>query len=175
MKTCAIRTRFAALAMILGVVGFCLPAAGQHHHKKEAREKIEELEQQWRQAQLADDIPAMDKLLSEDFLGITSSGQVVTKAQQLDRMKTRSLMITKLEMSDLKIKLIGQIAVVTSLANIEGTNDGKPLVGSFRYTRVYQKLPSGTWKITNFEATRIPRSGHVHQADGQGPPAPGNK
>jgi len=120
------------------------------------REQIESLEHQWRQAQLDDDIPTMDKLLSDDFLGTTANGQVVTKAQQLDRMKRRAIALTKLDVSDVKIKLIGQVAIVNSLAQISGTMDDQPIVGGFRYTRVYQRLPNGSWKITSFSATRVP-------------------
>lgn len=138
-------------------------AAPAHHpskeHKKERREEIEGLEQQWRQAQLKADIPAMDKLLADDFLGTTASGQVVTKAQQLDRMRNRAVVINRFDLTDIKVKLIGQVAIVNSLAEIEGTADGSPLNGSFRYTRIYQRLPSGSWKITSFSATRIPHSG----------------
>lgn len=125
-------------------------------HKRVAHEQIESLEKQWQQAQLAADPQAMDKLLSDDYLGITATGEVVTKAQQLDHMRARKLLVTSLQTSDLKIKLIGQIAIVTSLAHVDGTSDGEPLHGEFRYTRVYQRLPNGSWKITNFEATRIP-------------------
>ena len=53
------------------------------------------------------------------------------------------------------MKLIGTTAIVTSLAEVEGTNDGMPMHGTYRYTRVYSRLPSGTWQITNFEATRV--------------------
>jgi ketosteroid isomerase-like protein len=127
-------------------------------HKRAAHTQIEALETQWQQAQLAGDAPAMDKLLSDDYLGITATGEVVTKAQQLDHMRARKLTVTNLVTSDLKIKLIGQIAIVTSRAQLDGTSDGDPLHGEFRYTRVYQRLPNGVWKITNFEATRIPRS-----------------
>jgi ketosteroid isomerase-like protein len=129
-------------------------------HKHLEREQIVTLENQWRRAQLSNDVPAMDKLLSDDYLGINSNGDVVTKNQQLDHMRNRQLVIQKLDISDLKIKLIGPIAIVTSLAGVEGTLDGTPLSGSFRYTRVYQRLPGGGWKITNFEVTHIPRSKH---------------
>ena len=57
----------------------------------------------------------------------------------------------------MKVKLLGQVAIVTSLAEVQGQNEGLPLNGRFRYTRVYQRLPSGAWKITNFELTRVPK------------------
>jgi len=129
----------------------------QHHpnNKHTAHNEIVALEHQWRTAQLADDVVAMDKLLSDDYLGITSNGDVLTKAQQLDRMRTRAISITSLDFSDLNIKLRGQVAIVTSLAHVLGLSDNHPLDGSYRYTRIYQHLPSGGWQITNFEITRI--------------------
>ncbi len=128
------------------------------------------MERQWREAQLSDNIPEMDHLLSEDFLGITAAGQVVTKAQQLDRMRTRTLDITQLDISDTTIKISGRLAVVTSLAHLDGTSDGHPLRGYFRYTRVYQRAVGDGWKITNFEATRVPSGNHAY---GAGPKPPG--
>lgn len=124
-----------------------------HEHKHLEREQIMALENQWRQAAIAGDVATMDKLLSEDYLGITASGEVLTKTQQLDHMRDRKLVLTKIDISQVKIKLIRNIAIVTSLANVEGSSDDEPLHGLFRYTRVYQRLPNGSWKITSFEIT----------------------
>ena len=130
------------------------------HAKHMARDEVIALENQWVKAQLQGDVPAMDKLLSPDFLGITAFGEVVTKAQQLERMRSRAVSIRSLEISDVRVKLLGQHAAsVTSLATLDGSSDGHPMTGSFRYTHVYQRLPGGMWTITNFEATRIPGSG----------------
>lgn len=156
---------------------FCGLVAGAgaqgHEGKRIERVEILRLEEKWRAAQLAEDVPAMDKLLSDEFLGITASGQVVTKLQQLDRMRTRSLDIRQLDISDTKVKISGNVAVVTSLAQITGTADGEPLRGSFRYTRVYQRVPGDGWKITNFEATHVGRQAPngVPRASSGGPGA----
>lgn len=64
-------------------------------------------------------------------------------------------MITKIDLSDRKVKLVGSIAIVTSQAEVEGTNESEAMHGLYRYTRIYQRLPNGEWKITSFEATRI--------------------
>ena len=123
--------------------------------KEEYKHQVEHLEETWRTAQLNGDVATMDKLLSDDYVGITMAGQVVTKVQQLDRMRNRQLVLTKIVLDDVKVKLIGTTAIVTSLADVDGTNDGESMHGTYRYTRVYSRLPSGTWKITNFEATRV--------------------
>jgi ketosteroid isomerase-like protein len=132
-------------------------AKGPHPKRNDQyKHEVEQLEEAWRIAQLNGDVEAMDRLLSDDYVGITMTGQVVTKTQQLDRMRNRTLVLTKIVLDDPKVKLIGTTAaVVTSLAEVEGTSEGTPMHGKFRYTRVYSRLPSGTWKITNFEVTRV--------------------
>jgi ketosteroid isomerase-like protein len=175
MNQSVIRGRLQPVAAVVAatlLLGLPVRAMGppRHHNRKQAHTQIEALEQQWRMAVLNNDVAGMDKLLSDDYLGITASGELVTKAQWLERMRTRNFMLTRLDASDVKIKLKGTIAIVTSFAQVEGTSDGKPLTGSFRYTRVYQRLPSGAWNITSFEATHIPRSGG-HQRAGDDPGA----
>jgi len=131
-------------------------AAGAYAQKKhDAKRQVEALEEQWRLAQLTGDAATMDKMLSDDYIGISMSGQVSTKAQQLDRVRARKVTISKVELSDMKVKMVGAIAIVTSKAEVEGTNETGPVRGTFRYTRVYQRVPTG-WKITSFEATKIP-------------------
>jgi ketosteroid isomerase-like protein len=151
-------SRTGCLALLLALAGPCAALAQRGHHpphgKRAERQEIETLEDQWRTAQLSDDTAAMEKLLADDYLGVTANGNVLTKAQQLDRMRERQIALTRLELSDTKVKLSGSIAVVTSMAQLDGTADGAPLRGSFRYTQVYQRN-AGTWRITSFEATRL--------------------
>lgn len=123
--------------------------------KRDIRRQIERLEAQWREAQLAGDVATMDKMLSDDYVGITMAGNVVTKVQQLNRIRSRNFVITRLDMEESKIKFVGRVAIATVRAKVEGINDAKPVNGQYRYTRVYEHLPSGAWKITHFEATRI--------------------
>jgi ketosteroid isomerase-like protein len=149
---------------LLAVTALSLPtrADGPHPRRKdEYKHQVEKLEEVWRTAQLNGDVDAMDKLLSDDYVGITMSGQVVTKMQQLDRMRKRSMVLTKMEFQDVKVKVVGSTAIVTSLAEVEGTNDTAPMHGTFRATRVYSRSASGSWKIMNYEATRVglPSSG----------------
>lgn len=106
-------------------------------------------------AQLAGDVATMDKMLSEDFIGITMSGQVVTKAQQLNRIRSRGFVVSRLDLEDIKVKRLGEVAIATVRARVEGTNEKKQVDGQYRYTRIYQHLPSGAWKITHFEVTHI--------------------
>lgn len=127
----------------------------KHHKKHDARKQVEALEEKWRAAQLAGDVATMEHMLADDFIGISMSGQVNTKAQQLDRIRNHQLVITKVDLDDMKVKLLDSVAIVTSRAEVEGTSEGTAMKGTYRYTRVYRQLPSGEWKITSFEATQM--------------------
>ena len=138
-------------------------APGHKHQHGQWKQQIEALEQQWRSAMLTNDLQQLDKLLSDDYVGISLFGQISTKSMQMDRLRSSKLSITRLDLSDVKVKLLGRVAIVTSLADVAGTSDGNPIAGRFRYTRVYQRVSSGAWKITNFEATRL--TGHDRKQD----------
>jgi ketosteroid isomerase-like protein len=166
MRFCGrpIRSSMVASALLLAAFGTGFAdsvayADKQLHEKKhDAKRQVEQLEEQWRTAQLTGDVATMDRMLSEDYIGISMTGQVNTKIQQLDRVRDRKFSLTRFDLGEMQIKLVGAVAIVTSRAEVEGTNDGMPVKGTFRYTRVYQRLPSGVWKITSFEATRVPTS-----------------
>ena len=146
-------------AVVMALLPLSRAIAAVHH--RDAKLEIMDLEQQWRIATLNADVSLMDELLSDDFVGISWTGQVNNKMSQLDRLRASHIKITRMEISDLKIRIVGPVAIVTSSAQLSGTNDGIPIDGTFRYTRVYQQL-AGAWKITNFEATRVPNGGHSH-------------
>ena len=153
------------------------PAQGVHPRRNDQfKHQVEQLEQVWRAAELNADVAAMNKLLSDDFVGITMTGQVVTKAQQLERLRRRTMVLNKLDLKDVHVKLIGMTAIVTSLAEVEGSNEGAPMHGTFRYTRVYSRQPTGTWQITNFEATRVgPPPPPTENGRGLGPGGPNSQ
>ena len=154
-----LRTALLLAVAVLGVVAVAHAQHGHKEHKRDYKREIELVEQQWRTAQLAGDVVTMDKLLAEDYFGISNNGQLNNKTQQLERLQKRMLVLTKIDVSDIKIKVLGRVGIVTSLAQLEGTNDGHPLQGLFRYTRIYKRYPDGSWKITNFEVTRVPNKG----------------
>ena len=157
----AARTRVTPLTLVSVLLLLALvaaPAAMASHHaenKHDYKHEIELLEEQWRKAQIAGDVPALDRFMSEDYVGISMSGQVNTKAQQLSRVRDRSFVLTRIDLEDTKVKLLGQVAIVTGKASVEGTSEGISMNGKYRYTRIYQRDPAGGWKVTNFEATRI--------------------
>lgn len=123
-------------------------------HRDNAHKEIEGLELDWRQAQLTNNISEVERLLADDYLGISANGTLETKADELTRRRSGSMHITQLELSDIKVRIYGDTAVVTSKAELTGKNGDRDIGGRYRYTRVYSNK-DGQWRIVSFEASRI--------------------
>lgn len=155
--SCTIAVRRVIAAFVLLAVcqaSWALP----HHENKAIHKQVEALEQEWRQALLTNNVSEMDHLLADDYVGISSNGNIETKAQALAQRRAGTVRISKLDISDVHVRVYGDTAVVTSLANLVGTNGASDISGEYRYTRVYNRR-LGQWKIVSFEASRI------HDAD----------
>lgn len=157
MSRLSFRLRAVLLIVFAGAVVW--PACGfpaKNGHKHDIRAEVEAIDAQWRTAELNNDPVALEKLLSDDYIGVTAAGRVLTKEQQLDRVRSRQTKFERMDISDVKIRLAGQnVAVITSLTELDGEMEGHPVHGQFRSIRVFQRGPNGTWHITNFEATPL--------------------
>ena len=144
---------YAFVALI--VLASCHPAwALPHRDKGEIHKEIETLEERWRQATVNNNIGEMNRLLADDYVGITSNGTVENKQQALAQRSAGTIRVTRLDITDTKVRVYGDTAVVTSQAQLEGTNGTSDIGGQYRYTRVYNRR-LGQWKIVSFEASRM--------------------
>ncbi len=137
------------------VLASCHPAwALPHREKGEIHKEIEALEEQWRQATVNNNIGEMNRLLADDYVGITSNGTVENKQQALAQRSAGTIRITKLDITDTHVRVYGDTAVVTSQAELVGSNGTSDISGQYRYTRVYARR-LGQWRIVSFEASRM--------------------
>jgi len=132
-----------------------MPRAERH----ESRQEILQLEKQWRDAVIQHNVPSLDSLLADDYIGITPNGTLESKEQTLQNMKNGAVHLTSIDASDRKVRFYGRTAVVTSKAEVTGDLEGGKATGNYRYTRVYVRDPKGDWKIVSFEASRIREPG----------------
>lgn len=113
------------------------------------------MEESWRSAVLSSNIISMDSLLADDYTAITANGTLQTKQEWLAGLRSGRVHFTVLDVSDRKVRFYGNTAVVTSRAQVQGTDSDGAAFGSFRYTRVYVRNSQGKWQIVSFEASRI--------------------
>jgi hypothetical protein len=124
----------------LAVPGTQVPR-GQRH---EFRHEIDQAEDAWRAAMLKGNSAALDALLA-----------IQTKEQALSNLRSGAFQLSALNISDRKVRIYGNTAVVTSVAELTGSRKDQEVTGRYRYTRVYVRNSQGQWKIVSFEASRI--------------------
>lgn len=128
-----------------------MPRAERH----EKRHEIDQLEEAWRNAVLRRDADTMNSLLSDDYIGITPMGTLLSKEQTLSNLRTGGMHLTAIGISDRKVRFYGTTAVVTCSAQVIGATTDGVRSGGYRYTHVWVKDGHGAWKIVSFEASRI--------------------
>jgi len=148
-----------AAVLLLALCATALNAGMPRGQRHESRHEIDQLEELWRNAVLKTDFAAMDALLADDYIAITPSGTLQNKDQTLANLRSGVTHIASIEFSDRKVRFYGTTALVTSRAEVTGSNAAGAISGSYRYTRVYVRDQHGSWKIVSFEANWIRDAG----------------
>ena len=130
------------------------------HREDRLHKEIENLEAQWRSALMQNDVATINRLLADDYLGINPNGTLETKADALALRRAGTTKISSIDPINMKVRVYGDTAVVTSQVQLEGHDGDRDISGRYHYTRVYSHR-SGEWKVVSFEASRVaPGSKH---------------
>ena len=133
------------MAMSLGATAF---GAG-------ADSELKAIEQQWLDAYMKNDASFIKNLEAEDYSVIEPDGNVSTKAQDVKAVTDKTFVLKSATMSDYKCRMIGEnVAVVTAMLKMSGTDDGKDFSGDYRGTDVFEKK-SGKWMAVSSQLTRV--------------------
>src|SRR5260370_21830403 len=81
-------------------------------------------------------------------------GQRSDKAQMVNALKTGQTKLTADELSDMKVRVYGNTAVVTGKADVKGSLGGNDADGQIMFTGVYVKK-AGNWHFVAFQQTRV--------------------
>jgi ketosteroid isomerase-like protein len=117
-------------------------------------EHIKNMEKDRAAAVVKGDVATLEGLTADDYIFINAYGQLSDKATTMNNIKTGNIKLTANEVSDLKVRLYGDTAVVTGKANSKGTIGGRELKGPVMFTRVYVKK-NGKWQSVAFQQTPI--------------------
>ncbi|HET6175385.1 MAG TPA: nuclear transport factor 2 family protein [Candidatus Sulfotelmatobacter sp.] len=86
------------------------------------------------------DAAALNRQYTDDFFRVGESGQVSGKSEAIANLTEPDFVVTKLEPSDVKIRVYGNVAIVTELVTSVGGQKGKiPTEHVSRQTVVWVK------------------------------------
>lgn len=109
--------------------------------------QIEKLEESLREAMRHSDIISLNNLLADDLIFTNHLGQILTKQDDIAAHRDGVVRIHKLECSGQLVQVLGDVAVVTVLAEIDGVYAGQPAAGRFRFTRVWAYSEAHGWQV----------------------------
>jgi ketosteroid isomerase-like protein len=103
-------------------------------------------EQQWNDAYKQGDIEAMDALLANDYIITVEDGNTFSKPGYIARNGNSTVHVHISKMSNLKVRVHGNTAVVTGAYYENGTEKGKPYEYRDRLTDVWMNT-NGRWQL----------------------------
>ena len=130
---------------LLTVVSFMLVTCALAFAQGGVEQTVMDLERQWVKAALASKADALAPLLATDFVSVQSDGTMQTKATYV-AMAGKSKWQAN-EVSDMKVQVHGDSAVVTGVWTAKGTDGtGKVFDGKERFADTWVKMPDGKWQ-----------------------------
>ncbi len=136
------------LAPLFAIAMLCAPASAQS-----VEDQIKKMEIDRAAAVVKGDVATLDKETADDYTLITAAGQMSDKAKMLSGFKSGASKLSVDTVSDMKVHVYGDTAIVTGKADAKGTLGGKDVTGQMLFTRVYVKK-GGHWMAVALQQTR---------------------
>ncbi len=107
---------------------------------------IRALELKWTESYKQHSIDILSSLLADDFVITIEDGNVFSKAGYISHTADSSVRVQVAEMSDLKVRMHGDTAIVTGSYHEKGESNGRPYEYHDRLTDVWMKV-GGKWQV----------------------------
>ena len=124
--------------------GLTIPLAAQE--KSDTATTIRKLEEKWTESYKKRQIDILSSLLAEDFVITVEDGNTYSKMGYITHSADPSVQVDIAELSDLKVRMHGNAAVVTGAYHEKGKSNGKPYEYRDRLTDVWMKL-GNKWQV----------------------------
>jgi uncharacterized protein DUF4440 len=147
--------------MQVTLVFFVLSALTVAHAKDKAKAKgganaeqaITQMESELRDAALKGDPSVSQKYLSSNYVRVYPDGSTADRQQVVSDIQSK-YKYSAIDVSEQKIAVTANSAVVVFKVTVKGTRDGQPIDGDYRGVRTWVK-DGGHWKAVAFSTTRI--------------------
>ena len=119
-----------------------------------AEQELINIEAQWSKAGVDHDLAAVDRIVAADWTGQDKSGKVSHKADIIADMKSGKAKSTSMTNRDVRVRIMGDVAVVQGGDDEKSMYDGADTSGSYSWTDVFQKR-AGKWVVVASQVTPV--------------------
>ena len=141
-------------AVLLSALALLLanPAGAQN---AAAEKEVAQLFNTLNDANIKKDRPTIERLTADDFIYIHSNGSVTNRAQEIAETMGAGTTWTNSKIDDLRVRVYGDVAIVTGLNTLTGSAKGY-VTGGRRFTDVWVRR-NGQWKTVGGQSTVVPK------------------
>jgi ketosteroid isomerase-like protein len=140
-----ILSTYALLLFLMATV--ILPAAAQDKDKDKAdADYIRSMELKWTESYKQRQVAILSTLLAEDFVITVEDGKTYGKTGYISHSAEPGTRVDVAEMSDLKVRMHGNTAIIAGAYHEKGESDGKPYEYHDRFTDVWMKV-GAKWQV----------------------------
>ena len=122
--------------------------------KMTTEQNLMKMEKEMTDALVKGDISVWEKYAADNAVFTDPGGMVMTKAQSAAMFKSGDLKIESSKISDMKVQMFGNTAIVTYRTTDKGMYKGKDISGEYSWTDVFVKM-AGTWKLIGGQGTPV--------------------
>lgn len=141
------RFLFAAVLSLCLLAGFVIPLAAQDKDKdKSDAAYIRSMELKWTESYKQRQVDILASLLADDFVITIEDGNTYGKTGYVSHSAEPGVRVEMAEMSELKVRMHGNTAVVTRAYHERGQSNGKRYEYHDRFTDVWMKA-GGRWQV----------------------------
>lgn len=123
--------------------------------ERSAERELVELERDWCRADIERDAAFFQRVLAEEFTAVGSRGGQDDKASYIEGLRDQGSSLTACEDRDVRVRIYGDVAVVTGLAVVSGVRGGVPYADrQVLFTNTYV-LRDGRWQVVASQGTLV--------------------
>jgi uncharacterized protein DUF4440 len=148
------RSGGAFLLLLLGVHGTRLPAQGPAAGST-AEDSVRAAEESRGQALMRADTTALSRMVAAEFIEISRLGVLRSRADNIRDISSGALRLQTVKYDSLAVRIYGDVAVLTGIADNTGTFRGMAFSGRIRYMRVFVRR-DGRWQAVAMQQTAAP-------------------
>lgn len=112
--------------------------------------ELTQFDHEWSAAEVRGDRPALDSMLTDQFVGIGPRGFALTKAEWLDRHASGDLNYRSIEVTEIDVYDYGDAALVTSVQSQDGSYQSHDIRGAFRTSQMMVR-DDGRWRLASIQ------------------------
>ena len=112
------------------------------------------LEDAWVHAIVTKNINVLDRMMADDFSGVSPNGERYTKQEAITDVRSGSYSVDNMELNDVKVRIFGDMAIVTYYQTEKSKFGGEDSSGHYVFTDLWVNR-NDDWFVVSSHGTAV--------------------